>query len=249
MIRPLSLLCLMIFVIFTSHIEAQRRSISRKSKSSVTQKTKSNKAIVVDERLAVLRIRPSLYASPIQRMRRGREVLVNESKQADGVTFYRVGVPPNNTGWVQADAIVGTFRSGDDVRLARLVQASEDFDRIERAAVFLDMYPKSQFRPAILLLFGDLMEEVAIKLSRRATRSLDRSEMAASGAPLHSFYLNYSYLDRYRKLGVVFLFNVRTKQYHYDGATWQELVKKYSNSDEAVEARKRLIDLEEKLEK
>jgi hypothetical protein len=42
--------------------------------------------------------------------------------------------------------------------------------------------------------------------------------MAASGAPLHSFYLNYVSLDRYRKLDNNFVFNPGTKLLHYDGA-------------------------------
>lgn len=249
MIRPLSLLCLLIFFISAFDVEAQRRGVSRKSKTPAKPEIKGDKAIVVDERLAVLRKSPSLYAESFQRMRRGREVFINQTKVAEGVTFYRVTVPPGRIGWVQADAVVGNSRKGDDLRLARLVQASEEFDRIERASIFLEMYPRSELRPLVLLLFGDLMEEVAIKLSRRATRSLDKNEMAASGAPLHSFYLNYSYLDRYRKLGVVFLFNARTKQYHYDGKTWKELVRRYQKSAEAIEARKRLDDLQKKLEK
>ena len=45
--------------------------------------------------------------------------------------------------------------------------------------------------------------------------------MAASGAPLHSYYLNFNMLDRYRKLGVTFRFNPETNSIdlvmeHYD---------------------------------
>jgi hypothetical protein len=239
------------FIFFSLTVSAQKRGASRNSKSSSTsaKKVVTNKAIVIDERLAVLRVSPSLYASAIQRMSGGREVSVGETREADGVTFYRVNISSKNSGWVQSDAIAGTFRRGDDERLARLVQGSEGFERIERASIFLEMFPASPLRPPILLLFGDIIEEEAVKLSGRATRNLDRREMAASGAPLHSFYLNYPFLDRYRKLGVVFLFNSNTKNYHYDGATWKELVKKYPSSSEAVEAQKRLDSLKEKLEK
>ena len=73
--------------------------------------------------------------------------------------------------------------------------------------------------------------------------------MAASGAPLHSFYLNFVSLDRYRKLGIVFLFNSDAKTFHYDGAAWREILKKSPQSSEAAEARKRLDSLEEKLKK
>ena len=72
--------------------------------------------------------------------------------------------------------------------------------------------------------------------------------MAASGAPLHSFYLNYSRLDRYQKLRIIFLFNSNTKLFHYNGASWRELIEKYSATSEAKEAQKRIEALKEKME-
>ena len=84
--------------------------------------------------------------------------------EVDGVKFYKVAAPPDKFGWVQADAVFGKFRVGDEERLARLVQASDGFDQIEVANEFFALYPDSKFRPSILLLFGDLLEEVAVKL-------------------------------------------------------------------------------------
>jgi hypothetical protein len=182
-------------------------------------------------------------------MRRGRKVRITAVTEADGVKFYRVTAPPASQGWVQADAVFGRFRPGDEARLARLVQASDGFDQIEIAVEFFDAYPDSTFRPSILLLFGDLLEEVAAKLSKDAGSRLNRREMAASAAPLHSYYLNFVSLDRYRKLGVVFLLNSATRQFHYDGASWKEIVTKYTASPEAAEARKRLDSLKEKMER
>lgn len=252
--RPLTVVFLSFIFVFTFSAEAQKRRIPPKSKQNIAaapQKPREigNAAIVIDENLAVLRIKPSLFADSIQRMRRGRKIQILESRQADGVTFYRVSAPPNNFGWVQSEAVFGDFRPGDDERLARLMQASQGFDQIEVAVMFLKMYPNSPLRPAILLLFGDLVEETALKLSRDAARRLDKREMAASGAPLHSFYLNFVSLDRYRKLGIVFLFNSDTRNFHYDGASWREITAKFPNSPEAAEARKRLDSLKEKLEK
>ena len=140
-------------------------------------------------------------------------------------------------------------RRGDDERLARLVQSSEDFDQIERATIFLENFPKSSLRPAMLLLFGDLIEEAAATLAREAARRLNRREMSATGAPLHSFYLNYTSLDRYRRLGVNFVFNPNTKMLHYDGASWREIIAKFPKSTEAAEAQKRLDSLKEKMER
>jgi hypothetical protein len=204
---------------------------------------------VIDETLSVLREKPSLFAAPVQRMRRGRKVQILGAAEADGVKFYRVSVPPANWGWVQADAVFGKFRAGDEERLAKLVQASAGFDRIELAAAFFELYPKSQFRPPLLLLFGDLAEETASRLSRDAGRRLNGREMAASAAPVHSYYLNFVSIDRYRKLGIVFLFNGSTRTYHYDGSSWKEIVEKYPESAEAAEAKKRLDSLNAEMER
>ena len=76
-----------------------------------------------------------------------------------------------------------------DERLARLVQASSGFEQIERARIFLENFTDSPFRPSILLLFGDLMEEIALKMSADAARRLSRREMAASGAPHREYAL------------------------------------------------------------
>lgn len=249
-----SLFCIFLFVLlfFSTIADAQkRRTLPRPTKNLIIAPKageKSNKAVVIDERLSVLRAQPSLFAEPVQRMRTGRVVSITGSKEADGVMFYRVTALPNNSGWVQSDAIFGSFRRGDDERLAKLIQSSDGFEQIERAQIFLETFPNSTLKPAILLLLGDVMEEVALKLSGEATRRLDRREMAATGAPLHSFYLNYVSLDRYRKINVNFLFNSNAKLLHYDGASWREIVGKFPKSAEAAEAQKRLDSLREKMQ-
>ncbi|HEX8636500.1 MAG TPA: SH3 domain-containing protein [Pyrinomonadaceae bacterium] len=250
---PLSLIFLLVFCVSNLEVLAQKRrsapKIVDKSVAPPKPKVSGGSAVVIDEKLAVLRVRPSLFADSVQRLRRGRRVQITDERVADGVTFYRVAAAPSGAGWVQSEAVFGKFRRGDDERLARLVQSSEGFEQLEIAVNFLEMYAESRLRPAILLLFGDLAEETAARLSRDATRRLDRREMAASGAPLHSFYLNFVSLDRYRKLGIVFLFNANTKNFHYDGASWREILKKFPQSTEAAEAQKRLDSLKEKLEK
>lgn len=245
-------LVILVILFFAITSDAQKRRVSPKIVKKIVpaqtnREAAANTAVVIDERLAVLRAEPSLFAHPIQRMRRGRTVLISGTKEADGVTFYRVVALPNSSGWVQAEAVSGKFRRGDDERLAKIVQASEGFDQIDRAEIFLETYPNSPLRPAILLLFGDLMEDAALKMSGEATKKLDRREMAASGAPLHSFYLNYTSLDRFRKIGVRFLFNPSAKLLHYDGASWREIVSKFPDSAEAAEAGKRLDLIKEKM--
>jgi hypothetical protein len=228
----------------------KRKPLQFARPKTVTQKNPEigNQAVVIDETLSVLRQKPSLFAEPIQRMRRGRKVTIMGTADADGVKFYKVAVPSSKFGWVQADAVFGKIRVNDEERLARLVQASDGFDQIEIATEFFSLYPDSKFRPPILLLFGDLLEEVAVKLSRDANNRLRRGEMAASAAPMHSYFLNFVSLDRYRKLGIMFLFNPSAKAFHYDGTSWREIVKNFPTSAEAVEAQKRLDSLKTKME-
>lgn len=242
----------LVFLAFAFSIQAQnKRRLSAPAKKQFAGKSTNENlrtAVVVDERLAVLRMEPSLYARPIQRMRSGRLLAVTGAKSADGVMFYRVNVPPNNYGWVQSEAVIGKTRRDDEERLVRLVQASEGFEQMERAVLYLENYPNSPLRAPILLLLGDLAEENAIKLSTEAARRLDRREMAATTAPLHSFYLNYAGLDRFRKIGIDFLFNSVTKSFHYNGANWKEIINKFPRTAEAVEAQKRLDSLRQKME-
>ena len=240
---PFVFLISLVFIINAS--AQQKRRVVSKAKNPPAAKF-PGAAIVVDERLSVLRSEPSFAAKPVQRMRTGRIVMISGSRVADGVTFYRINAAPNY-GWVQAEAVFSKARRGDDARLAKLVQSSDGFEQIERAGIFLETFPDSPLRPAILLLLGDLMEEFALKLSAEATRRLDRREMAATDAPLHSFYLNYVSLDRYRKININFVFNSNTKLFHYDGAGWREIIKKFPQSAEAVEAQKRVDSLNEKM--
>jgi hypothetical protein len=244
-------LLFIIVVVLSAPTAAQRRTRKPIQKiaapSVVKARETGSTAVVIDETLSVLRDKPSLFAEPVQRMRRGRKLVIKGVAEADGVKFYKVMAPPSSFGWVQADAVFGAFRPEDEERLARLVQAAEGFDQIEIAEEFFGLYPRSQFRAPILLLFGDLLEEVAAKLSKDSNNRLTRREMAASGAPLHSYFLNFVSLDRYRKLGIVFLFNSATRSFHYDGASWREIMQKYATSPEAAEAQKRLTSLTEKM--
>lgn len=198
-------------------------------------------AVVVDERLAVLRDGPDLSARLLQRMSRGRAVLVLGAKRTpDGLTFYRVAVTRRTGGWLQSDAVVSPGRADDDERLLRLVRGSDDFDRVVRAKIFLDLFPRSPSRPEVLMIYGEAAEAAAAKLSREAVRRLDEREMAANGAPQFSYFLSYSGLDRYRRQGITFTFNRAGRQFHYDGESWREIVRRYPRSPEAEAARKRL---------
>ena len=195
-------------------------------------------AIVVDERLAALRTTPQLTGRLVRRLGRGRMVSVRSMRAGvDGITFFLVNVSTRTHGWIQRESIVSPSRAGDDRRLLMLIQHSDGFDRISRARIFLDHFPRSPLQPEVLLLLGDTAEELAAKLSNDATRRLNEG---LGDAPEFSYYLNYTGLDRYNRLLVGFVFDKTTKRFHYDGAIWRELIRRYPRSSAASEARKRL---------
>lgn len=231
--RSLSLLS--IAILFIVHLSTQ--ALAQKHRIP----TGGRVAIVVDERLSALRAAPNLSARLDQRLNRGRFVaIIGTQRSQDGLTFYQVKVTRRKRGWVQSNALVSPVRAADDERLLRLIRGSEDFDLIARARIFLNTFPQSSLRPAVLLLYGDAAEEAGSKLARDAGRRLNRGEMTAGGAPEFSYFMNFNELDRYNRQGIRFVFDPATKQFHYDGAAWREIVRRYPQSPEAAEARKRL---------
>jgi hypothetical protein len=227
----ISLIVIACALVLVTGTAAQRRRVAVGNRS----------AVVIDERLAALRDGPDPSAQLLHRLSRGRVVLITGAKRsADGLTFYRVAVTRRTGGWLQSEAVVSPARAGDDERLLRLIRASEDFDRIARARIFLDLFQRSPARPAVLMIYAETAEAAATRLSRDAVRRLDEREMTANGAPVFSYFMSYNGLDRYRRQGITFIFNRALKQFHYDGEGWREIVRRYPRSPEAVEARKRL---------
>lgn len=205
------------------------------------------RGIVVDERLAALRRTPQLNGTLVRRLGRGRIVYIRSSRTtSEGVVFLLVKVTSRTHGWIQREAIVSPARAGDDQRLLDLIKASQGFDQIVRARVFLDHFPRSPLRPKVLLLLGNTAEAQAAELSRDAARRLKgitNPAKTTTTAPTFTYFLNYSGLDRYNRQRVTFLFNPTTKQFHYNGAAYRELLRLHPNSAEAPEARQRLAEL------
>ena len=221
-------LCLFLILLSSSSILAQQR------KPPVGGRL----AIVVDERLAALRATPQLSGRLVRRLNRGRLVAVRSMKtNADGISFFLVNVSSRTHGWIQRDAVVSPSRPGDDQRLFTLIEHSQGFDRIARARTFLDHFPRSRLRPAVLLLLGNTAEELAAKLSNDAARRLKED---LGDAPEFSYFLNYTGLDRYNRQGITFVFNQSTKRFHYDGSSWRELIHRYPHSPAATEAKIKL---------
>lgn len=215
-------------------------ALAASSQVTTTDRPRLRPAVVIDERLSALRVAPSLAARLLHRISRGRKIYIIEGNgpvTTEGVTFMRVAVTRRTRGWIQTESFVSLNRKGDDERLWQLINASEEFDQIARTKILIDFFPHSPRRVEALLLLGKQAERAASELSQEATRRLDEREMKASGASLRSFFLNYSGLDRYNRLGLNFTFDAATKQYHYDGESWRELLRRYPQSTEAIEAR------------
>lgn len=149
-------------------------------------------AYVIDERLAALRSEPKLEGDLAQRLSRGRAVQIIGNRQADGIMFYRVAVTRRTRGWLSADALVAPSRAEDDARLLRLIRGSDDFDKLDRASLFLQLFPRSSLRSQVLSLVGEEAEQFAQSLSRDAGRRLNEKEMTAGGASRMIYFMNYN---------------------------------------------------------
>jgi len=198
-------------------------------------------AVVVDERLSALRSSPSLSGKLLHRISRGRLVaILARSVSSEGVIFYQVRLTTRTRGWMQREAVVSAARNSDDQSLLNLIRSSQEFDRLVRAKIFLDTFRHSPLRPQVLLLYAEAAESAAAKLSREAVRRIDLNETAGGTAPAFSYFLNYSGLDRYNRQGVRFVFDEQTREFHYNGWAWSQIIALYPRSPEAEQARKRL---------
>lgn len=223
-------LCLLVVYVAAQNGAAQAR-----------QPPSGRRGIVVDERLAAVRGTPQLNGRLVRRLSRGRQVAIRGFRTTpEGVVFLFVNVTSRTRGWIQREAVVSPGQAGDDRRLLDLIEASLGFDRIVRARIFLDHFPRSPLRPKILLLLGNTAQAQAAKLSRDAAKRLNGTLGSASKS---SYFMNYSGLDRYNRQRVGFVFNRPTGSFDYDGAAWRELIRRYPNTPEATEARKRLGEL------
>ncbi len=197
-------------------------------------------AVVVNEKLSGLRASPDLSGKLLQRLSRGRTVAIMGRKTIGDLVYYRVKISHRTQGWMQREALVSPAVAGDDLRLVRLIRASEGWDRIVRSYIFLTTFRRSSWRAEVLLIYGDAAEDAATRLSREATRRIDPKEIAASGAPDYSYFLNFNGLDRYNRQGIRFIFDRVSKRLHYDGTAWREIVRRYPKSPQSLEAEKRL---------
>jgi len=202
-------------------------------------------AVVTDARLATLRSSPSPTAPLLRRLGRGRLVSIRGSQRTrDGLIYYRVAINRRTSGWLQSEAVVASWHANDDERLLHLISGPDEFERVARARIFLDTFPRSPLRPTVLLLYSQAAEEAAEQLTRSAQRQFTRNQIPEYGAPLFSYFLNYNGLDRYNRQSVKFVFDESTRTFHYDGAALRELIRRYPESREASQARQTLEKIE-----
>jgi hypothetical protein len=193
------------------------------------------RAVIIDERLSVLRERPDIASELVQRLRRGRLVgIMHEVRGKDGHRFFRVVVTRRTSGWILADALARSGSEADAQRLLELIGGErEGFAKVRLATICVAEFGKTRLAPRAYLLLAESAEAVAKELTRAASRRLNTPAQRSS-----LFMLNDVGLDRYTRIGVRFRFN--GESFIYDGHAYRELLRRYPRSDEAVLARTRL---------
>jgi hypothetical protein len=201
-----------------------------------------HKAFIVDGRLAALRRAPDMKAEVVRRLRIGRPVYIIESKSARGdqPKFYRVAVTRRTRGWLHVGAVVLAGRAGEDGRLWKLIESAESFDRLMLCRFFIENFPRSSLMPRVLLAIGQEAERAATSLNRSADRRLKNLSPEATAFGLRDYYLSDTGLDRYSRLQIHFDFVESHSEYVYDGQAYQQILKRFPKSEEAVVAKKQL---------
>jgi hypothetical protein len=206
------------------------------------------RAVVFDERISALRAQPDLKAPLRQRLRRGRVVgIVGATKNKSGGRFLRVAISRNTRGWILADAVARRGDLADAERLMGLIEETgDDFTKIKLARLCADEYRATKFAPRALLILGKAAEGVADRLTREAKRRIGDEE-SIGGLKRRFYFMNYSGLDRYNRIGVTFDYDETEDRMIYDGKAYRELLRRYPRSWEANVARERLDQLEQKI--
>lgn len=204
------------------------------------------RAVIVDERLSALRTQPEVKAPLEQRLRRGRVVGILQAKRGkDGQHFWRVAVTRNTRGWVLAEAAVKSGSPSDAERLLKLIEGTtDDFVKIRLARLCADEFRATAAAPRCLLTLGETAERVAERLTREAKRRVGDEEPGA-GLTRRDYFLNFTGLDRYNRIGVTFDHCESEDRILYDGAAYREVLKRYSRGAEAEAASSRLKRLRE----
>lgn len=192
------------------------------------------RAIVVDERLSVLRSQPDVKAAMLQRLRRGRVVGVLAVKKVGEEQYWRVAVSRNVRGWILAESAVKAGNVADAERLLKLVEETDDdFVRARLARLCADEFRLTIVAPRCLLKLGESAERAAERLTRDAKRRIADQEPNA-GLNKRAYFLNFAGLDRYNRIGVLFDYDAAADRIVYDGEAYLSLQRRYPKSAEAL---------------
>ena len=199
------------------------------------------RAIVVDERLSALRTQPDVRATLDQRLRRGRVVgILGSKKSKDGKEFLRVSVTKNTRGWVLAEAIVKAGSSADAERLLKLIEdTDDDFIKARLAKLCAEEFRSTPTAPRCLLKLGEAADRAADRLTRDAKRRVGNEEPSA-GLSKRDYFLNFTGLDRYNRIGVLFDYDDKAERIIYDQDAYRELARRYPKSTEVQAAKDKL---------
>ena len=199
------------------------------------------RAIVVDERLSALRALPDVRSALDQRLRRGRVVgILGSKKSKDGKEFLRVSVTKNTRGWVLAEAIVKAGSSADAERLLKLVEdTDDDFIKARLAKLCAEEFRSTPTAPRCLLKLGEAADRAADRLTRDAKRRVGNEEPSA-GLSKRDYFLNFTGLDRYNRIGVLFDYDDKAERIIYDQDAYRELARRYPKSTEVQAAKDKL---------
>ncbi len=191
------------------------------------------RGVIVDERLSAIRAAPDAKARLIQRPGRGRAVgILGSRRTAGGERYYRVAISRNRRGWILQDAVARSGHAADAEKVLGLIgEKTDDYSRAALARLCASEFRRTQVAPKCLLRLAESAGRAADRLTRDAARRLDPARMQPEERRL--FFLNYSGLDRYNRLGIHFDFDAGSNRLVYDGAAGRELMRRYPRSPEA----------------
>ncbi len=190
-------------------------------------------AFVFDERFSALRAQPDLKAALLQRLRQGRVVgIVGARKNKSGSRFFKVAISRNRHGWILADAVARPGNQLDAERLISLIeQTGDDFAKMKMARLCIDEFRATKFAPRALLILAEAAERAAERVTRDAKRRSNDAD-TVDGLNRRNYFLSFTGLDRYNRIGVTFDYDEASDRIVYDGAAYRELIRKYPRSEE-----------------
>lgn len=234
---------LTIWILWLNAIDAPQQTACAQSRAR--RNIAGQRAVVIDERVAALRERPDVKAPIRQRLRRGRILGVLKT----GSQYQFVQITRRTRGWILSEAIVRSGNAEDAARLLELAQATEDlFTRARLARICADEFRNAPAASRALLLLAQAAEAAGPRLTREAHRQNGSPGRKPDEArQWRELRLSHPSLDRWNRIGITFDYDAEADSIVYDGAAYQELLRKYPRSEEAQTVQARLA--QEKAEK